>query len=60
MKSISCPGSVFSDNKIKIWYLETFECTIVFLGHTEPIRYLDLTRDGNLLSCSKKCGWICL
>ena len=54
MKFISCSCSVFSDNKIKIWYLETFECIIVILGHTEPIRCLDLTRDGNLLSRSWK------
>jgi hypothetical protein len=40
------------DSEIKMWNLETFECINVFEGHTDTIRYLELTSDGYLLSCS--------
>ena len=49
-KLISCSGQ--KDKKIKILSIETFECIQVLEGHTNDIFFLELTLDGNLLSCS--------
>ena len=40
------------DNQIKIWSLVTYECIIAFKCHSDSILCLELTLDGNLMSCS--------
>ena len=49
-KLISCGEE--EDKKIKIWNLDTFECLRVLEGHSDIVVYLDLTTEGNLISCS--------
>ena len=49
-KLISCSGH--KDNKIKIWDLETYKCIKILEGHSDMVRYLEVTSDGDLLSCS--------
>ena len=49
-KLISCSG--YNDNKIKIWNIETFECVKVIESYLNTIFNLELTANGNLLSCS--------
>ena len=39
------------DNQIKIWSLVTYECIIAFKCHSDSILCLELTLDGNLVSC---------
>jgi WD40 repeat protein len=48
-KLISCS----IDKKIKIWNLDTFKCIKVLDGHTNTIRFIDFSSNGNILSCSK-------
>ncbi len=49
-KLISCGGHL--DKKIKIWNLDIFECLRVLEGHLGAVYNLELTTEGNLLSCS--------
>ena len=39
-------------DKIKIWNIKTFDCIRELEGHSAVIKYLELTSDGRLFSCS--------
>ena len=42
-----------SEDEIKIWSLETYECINILEGHTDMVRNFDFTSDGFLVSCSR-------
>ncbi len=42
----------YIDKRIKIWNIDAIECLKVLEGHSDTVYNLELTSEGNFLSCS--------